>query len=75
MDLVTLINVKLTATEVGRDSFGNRYYEERRARPVGCIIPSQAPLRKVATTGMSGSRTISQTLPAPAMRTGHLDMC
>ena len=33
MDLVTLITVKLTATEVGYDSFGNRYYEERQARP------------------------------------------
>jgi len=32
MDLVTLITVKLTANEVGRDAFGNRYYEERQAR-------------------------------------------
>ena len=34
MDLITLITVKLTAIEVGSDSFGNRYYEERKARPV-----------------------------------------
>jgi NADH:ubiquinone oxidoreductase subunit len=33
MDLITLISVKLTAKEVGSDDFGNRYYEERRARP------------------------------------------
>ena len=33
MDLVTLITLKLTATQVGSDSFGNRYYEERKARP------------------------------------------
>ena len=33
MDLITLLTVKLTAIEVGSDSFGNRYYEERKARP------------------------------------------
>ena len=33
MDLITLISVKLSSDEVGRDAFGNRYYEERRARP------------------------------------------
>ena len=33
MDLVTLITVKLTSSEVGVDSFGNRYYEERKPRP------------------------------------------
>ena len=33
MDLVTLMTLKLTAQEVGSDEFGNRYYEERRARP------------------------------------------
>ena len=32
MDLVTLMTLKLTAFEVGSDQFGNRYYEERRAR-------------------------------------------
>ena len=32
MDLVTLITLKLTAQLVGTDRFGNRYYEERRAR-------------------------------------------
>jgi len=33
MDLVTLMTLKLTAQQVGTDQFGNRYYEERRARP------------------------------------------
>jgi len=33
MDLVTLMTLKLTALQVGTDQFGNRYYEERRARP------------------------------------------
>ena len=46
MDLVTLITVKITATEVGRDSFGNRYYEERRARP------GKPPRRYVRYNGM-----------------------
>ena len=46
MDLVTLITVKLTATEVGRDSFGNRYYEERQARP------GKPPRRYVRYNGM-----------------------
>ena len=46
MDLVTLITVKLTATEVGSDSYGNRYYEERRARP------GKAPRRYVRYTGI-----------------------
>jgi NADH:ubiquinone oxidoreductase subunit len=32
MDFVTLITLKLTAVEVGRDGFGNRYYEERKGR-------------------------------------------
>ena len=32
MDLVTLITLKLTAQKIGTDRFGNRYYEERRAR-------------------------------------------
>lgn len=32
MDFVTLMTLKLTATEIGTDQFGNRYYEERRAR-------------------------------------------
>ena len=32
MDLVTLMTLKLTAQQVGTDRFGNRYYEERRAR-------------------------------------------
>ena len=32
MDFVTLVTLKLTATEIGVDQFGNRYYEERRAR-------------------------------------------
>ena len=32
MDLVTLMTLKLTARQVGADRFGNRYYEERRAR-------------------------------------------
>ena len=32
MDLVTLMTLKLTARQVGTDRFGNRYYEERRAR-------------------------------------------
>ena len=32
MDFVTLMTLKLTATEVGTDQFGNRYYEERRSR-------------------------------------------
>jgi NADH:ubiquinone oxidoreductase subunit len=33
MDLVTLITLKLMAQQVGSDRFGNRYYQERRARP------------------------------------------
>jgi NADH:ubiquinone oxidoreductase subunit len=33
MDLVTLMTLKLSARQVGADRFGNRYYEERRARP------------------------------------------
>ena len=32
MDLVTLLTLKFTAQQVGIDRFGNRYYEERRAR-------------------------------------------
>jgi NADH:ubiquinone oxidoreductase subunit len=32
MDFVTLMMLKLTANEIGTDQFGNRYYEERRAR-------------------------------------------
>mgnify|MGYP001290859000 FL=1 len=32
MDFVTLLTLKLTAKQVGEDLFGNRYYEERRAR-------------------------------------------
>ena len=32
MDFVTLMTLKLTAKEIGTDQFGNRYYEERRAR-------------------------------------------
>ena len=32
MDLVTLMTLKLTSRQVGTDRFGNRYYEERRAR-------------------------------------------
>ena len=32
MDFVTLMTLKLTATEIGTDQFGNRYYEERRSR-------------------------------------------
>ena len=32
MDFVTLVTLKLTAKEIGTDQFGNRYYEERRAR-------------------------------------------
>ena len=32
MDFVTLMTLKLTAKEIGSDQFGNRYYEERRAR-------------------------------------------
>ena len=47
MDLVTLIIVKLTATQVGRDSFGNRYYEERQARP------GKPPRRYVRYNGMT----------------------
>ena len=47
MDLVTLITVKLTATEVGRDSFGNRYYEERQARQ------GKPPRRYVRYNGMT----------------------
>ena len=33
MDLVTKITLKLSAREIGSDEFGNRYFEERRARP------------------------------------------
>ena len=47
MDLVTLITVKLTANEVGRDAFGNRYYEERQARP------GKPPRRYVRYNGMT----------------------
>ena len=32
MDLVTLLSLKLTANLVGSDEYGNRYYEERKAR-------------------------------------------
>ena len=32
MDFVTLMTLKLMANEIGTDQFGNRYYEERRAR-------------------------------------------
>ena len=32
MDFLTLMTLKLTANEIGTDQFGNRYYEERRAR-------------------------------------------
>jgi NADH:ubiquinone oxidoreductase subunit len=32
MDFVTLMTLKLTATKIGTDQFGNRYYEERRSR-------------------------------------------
>lgn len=47
MDLITLISVKLSSNEVGRDAFGNRYYEERRARP------GKPPRRYVRYNGMS----------------------
>ena len=33
MDIVTLLMLKLTAREVGGDEHGNRYFEERKARP------------------------------------------
>ena len=32
MDLITLMTLKLSARYVGTDQFGNRYYQERRAR-------------------------------------------
>ena len=47
MDLITLISVKLSSNEVGRDAFGNRYYEERRARP------GKPPRRYVRYNGMT----------------------
>ena len=47
MDLVTLITVKLTANQVGRDAFGNRYYEERHARR------GKPPRRYVRYNGMT----------------------
>ena len=33
MDFVTLLSLKLKARYVGIDAFGNRYYEEKKARP------------------------------------------
>ena len=33
MDLVTRLHLYLKARLVGADNFGNRYYEERKARP------------------------------------------
>ncbi|MEK9924694.1 MAG: NADH-ubiquinone oxidoreductase subunit NDUFA12 family protein, partial [Alphaproteobacteria bacterium] len=33
MDLVTLLSLKLKSRYVGCDEHGNRYYEERKARP------------------------------------------
>ena len=47
MDMVTLISLKLTANEVGSDIFGNRYYEERRARK------GKPPRRYVRYNGMA----------------------
>ena len=47
MDLVTLMTLKLTARQVGTDRFGNRYYEERRARR------GKPPRRYVRYNGMA----------------------
>ena len=47
MDLVTLITLKLTAQLVGADQFGNRYYEERRARR------GKSPRRYVRYNGLA----------------------
>ena len=47
MDLITLLTVKFTSFKVGSDAFGNRYYEERRARR------GRLPRRYVRYNGMS----------------------
>jgi NADH:ubiquinone oxidoreductase subunit len=46
MDLVTLLSIKLKARYVGDDEFGNRYYQEKRARP------SKQPRRYVRYNGL-----------------------
>lgn len=46
MDWVTLITVKLTSKEVGKDIYGNRYYQERNAKP------GKSPRRYVRYNGI-----------------------
>ena len=59
MDLVTLMTLWLTARQVGADRFGNRYYEERRARQ-GKAAGGMSDIRalprpqKYRLTGMGG---------------------
>ena len=73
MDLVTLITVKLTSKEVGRDVFGNRYYEERRARS------GKSPRRYVRYNGMVEASKVPadwhgwlhHTEPSPPPESGY----
>ena len=70
MDFVTLMTLKLTATEVGTDQFGNRYYEERRPRA------GKPPRRYVRYNGIAEASKVpadwhgwlhhTESMPPPA---------
>ena len=73
MDFVTLITLKLTAKQVGSDPFGNRYYEERKARP------GRSPRRYVRYNGIAEASKVPadwhgwlhHTEPAPPPEGGY----